>query len=268
MDGLQRLLTLVNFAASEETRISVGLSGPPLLLESLEKLSEINTLQFKDLPGDIRSTLEDRPLKVIVLNDKSDLQVRFDLFERLNTGGIALSDQEVRECVYRGEFMDLLGELAREEDFQTVVRLPSQKWKDGTPEDYALRFFAFLERYQDFDHSVKNFLNDFVKDAAAEPLLDSRSRIFRRTFRFLAKAFPAGIKSRKGTTAVNLYEGVSVGAALALQANPRLAAPIQADWLRSDSLRKMSTGATNSNPRVIGRIEYCRDRFLGRAEDD
>lgn len=46
-----------------------------------------------------------KPLKIVTLSDKSDAQVRFDLFERLNTGGIKLSDQEIRNCVYRGNLM-------------------------------------------------------------------------------------------------------------------------------------------------------------------
>ena len=54
---------------------------------------------FNDLPQDIRDGLIDRPVRVIVLNDKSDLQVRFDLFERLNTGGVELTDHEIRESV-------------------------------------------------------------------------------------------------------------------------------------------------------------------------
>lgn len=139
VDGLQRLLTLVNFIGGVEARDAARLKDTPLLrLTKLEKLSALDGMTFRELPEDIRTSLEDRPVKVIVLNDKSDLQVRFDLFERLNTGGVALTDQEVRECVYRGPFMDMLSALARDEKFKKVVHLPQANWKDGTPEDYLL----------------------------------------------------------------------------------------------------------------------------------
>lgn len=267
VDGLQRLLTLVNFIGDEKARGIAKLKDAPLRLKNLEKLSELEDSTFAELPEDIRTALEDRPVKVIVLNDKSDLQVRFDLFERLNTGGIALTDQEVRECVFRGEFMDLLSILAHTDDFKTVVRLPKPSWKDGTPEDYVLRFFAFLEGYKSFEHSVKDFLNTFTESAAIDPKVRERETIFREAFCYLADAFPNGIKSRKGMTPVNLFEGVAVGAALAIRNNPTLTKPENDGWVRSEKLRKLTTGATNSRPRVIGRVEFSRDRFLGIPED-
>lgn len=267
VDGLQRLLTLVNFTGDEMARDAARLKDTPLRLTHLDKLNALDGMTFGDLPEDIRTSLEDRPVKVIVLNDKSDLQVRFDLFERLNTGGVALTDQEVRECVFRGPFMDLLSTLSQDEKFRTVVRLPHASWKDGTPEDYLLRFFAFLDRYETFDHSVKDFLNAFTEGAAQDPRPSERESVFHDTFRYLAGAFPDGIKSRKGMTPVNLFEGIAVGAALALRERPSLSVPQASDWIQSDEMRRLTTGATNSRPRVKGRIEYSRDRFLDLPED-
>lgn len=265
VDGLQRLLTLVNFSGDPDTRTSVGLDGEPLLLTGMEKLPSFEGSTFADLPSDVRATLEDRPLKVIVLNDKSELQVRYDLFERLNTGGISLTAQEIRECVFRGSFMDLLEELSASPDFKTVVILSRGQWRDGTPQDLVLRFFAFSERYRQFEHSVQDFLLEFTKDAHADPQLDARRRRFQRTIRFLAECFPEGVKGRKGATPINLFEALSVGAALALDAKPDLKVPEHLDWVNSDELRAFTGGGTNSRLKVVGRIEYCRDEFLNAA---
>lgn len=262
VDGLQRLLSLTNFLGDEATRSTARLDGQPLTLEGLEKLETLDGATAQTLPTDIRTGLEDRPIKVIVLNDKSDLQVRFDLFERLNTGGVRLTDQEVRECVFMGEFIDLLTELSDQDDFKKVVVLAKGNQQDGTAQEYVLRFFAFLESYKSFDHSVKDFLNDYCALAAAKPNLDERRRIFTETFEYLAEVFPDGLKSRKGTTPVNLYEGISVGAALALHAEPDLDYPKRLDWVTSEAMRKVSTGATNTRSRVTGRIELSRDRLL------
>jgi hypothetical protein len=266
VDGLQRLLTLVNFAGDERGRAVAGLDGHPLVLSGLEKLTTFEGARFLELPEDIRTAFEDRPLKVVVLNDKSDLQVRFDLFERLNTGGVLLTQQEIRECVFRGPFMDLLGHLATAEEFRTVVILPENKWKDGTPEDFILRFFAFLERYEDFQHSVKDFLNSFARDASKDQQLERRQALFHGAFGFLTRCFPKGLRTRKGATPVNLFEAISVGAALALAEIPTLAPSVNPGWAHSDELRRLTTGATNSLRRVRGRIEFCRDRFLERKQ--
>lgn len=263
VDGLQRLLTLVNFAGDARAREATGIDGKPLVLKDLEKLTTFEGEAFDGLPDDIRTTLEDRPLKVIVLNDKSDLQVRYDLFERLNTGGIQLTPHEIRECVFRGEFVDLLVELAELPEFKTVVVLPESRKKDGTPQEFVLRFFAYLEGYRSFNHSVVDFLNEFMKGAHKDPRLAERREIFLRTFRLLASVFPMGIRSRLNQTPVNLYEALSVGAGLALLDRRELQPMSDIDWVTSDELRILTTGATNSRPRVRGRIEYCRDRFLG-----
>lgn len=262
VDGLQRLLSLTNFLGDANTRAATKLTGAPLTLTGLEKLESLEGSTADTLPRDIRTGLEDRPIKVIVLNDKSDLQVRFDLFERLNTGGVRLTDQEVRECVFMGDFIDALNEMALNSDFRKVVVLPKGNQSDGTAQEYVLRFLAYLERYEQFDHSVKDFLNDFCADAAAQPKLAGRKKTFQRTFSYLADVFPSGLKSRKGTTPVNLFEGVSVGAALALKQQPRLSAPSNLEWVTSEEMRRVTTGATNNRSRVVGRIELSRDRFL------
>lgn len=137
VDGLQRLLTLTNFLGDSETREAARLYGKPLSLVGLEILPSLDRQTAAELPVDLRTGLEDRPIKVIVLNDKSDLQVRFDLFERLNTGGVRLTDHEVRESVFMGEFVDLLTEISGTEHFKTVVRLPRARQIDGTPQDYC-----------------------------------------------------------------------------------------------------------------------------------
>ena len=85
-------------------------------------------------------------------------------------------------------------------------------------------------------------------------------------FRELAKAFPSGIthKLNKNRTPLNLYEGVVVGAALAMEKIGHLETNGIKTWMASDELRKYTTGATNDRVNVAGRIEFCRDRFLGK----
>ena len=264
VDGVQRLSAIVKFAGSDELRKKLRLDGA-LVLEGLQKIDKFNGLTFETLPSTVQQHIRTRPLKVVTLNDKSDKVVRFDLFERLNTGGISLSKQEIRDCVFQGPFAAKLDELAATNDFRTVVRLTSKQMRDGTIEECVLRFFAFLDRYKKFDHSVTEFLNGYMEDAS-EHLDPTREREFRHVLGELVKCFPDGIRrpGRKGNTPLNLYEGVSVGAALALRKSDRLETHNLQQWLGSDELRKYTTGATNDRRAVRGRIEFCRDRFLGK----
>ena len=111
VDGVQRISTLVQFAGTQSARDRLHLTEP-LTIAHAEKLTALNNLTFAELPQSVQLQFNTRPIKVITLSDKSDKEVRFDLFERLNTGGVTLSNQEIRSCVYRGEFNQFLERLA------------------------------------------------------------------------------------------------------------------------------------------------------------
>jgi hypothetical protein len=90
--------------------------------------------------------------------------------------------------------------------------------------------------------------------------------IFTKTFKELARIFPDGIRrpGKKSTTSLIFYEGIAVGASLALDKTSRLNTAGHDVWMNSPELRKFTTGATNDRAAVVGRIEFCRDRFLGK----
>lgn len=268
VDGLQRSMSIINFVDESDERQLFGLPKAPLRLEGLDKLTALNGCFFSDLPEDVATLLLDRPLKVTVLNDKSDKQVRFDLFERLNTGGIRLTDQEVRECIFRGPFIEIIDELSCSQDFCSIVFLPEKQQNDGTAQEYVLRFFAFLDRYKEFSHSVKDFLNDYTEWATQATCANCNYReSFLKTFSYLHECFPHGITRGRKTTPVNFYEGIAVGAALALRENPNLSPISNTDWTLDEAFKKATTGATNSAKQVARRIEYARDNFLKYANN-
>jgi len=266
VDGVQRLSSVVKFAGDDALRARLDLKGGPLRLEGLRKLEKFNGLTFEEFPAHVQQHFKTRPLKVVTLNDKSDKILRIDLFERLNTGGIALTNQEIRDCVFFGPFADKLSELAALPDFNTVTKLTSKQDRDGTREECVLRFFALSDRYRKFEHSVKEFLDTYMRDSAKSFDLVGKDREFRKVFKELARVFPHGVlrPGGKGTTPLALYEGVSVGAAMALKSRGELHADGLGRWMNSPELRRFTTGATNDRNSVRGRIEFCRDRFLGQ----
>jgi hypothetical protein len=235
-----------------------------LEISELKKLSELNGATFADLPQSTRLQFLLRPIKIITLNDKSDLEVRFDLFERLNTGGEPLTAQEIRACIYRGEFNRFLEKMAGSADFNAVVRLTGRQQTDGTREECVLRFFAFLNNYTKFEHSVVGFLNDYMDYASKKFEYESGEKIFAKTFRGLSQILPDGIvRGNRKITPINLFEAVSVGAGLAVKKSGKLVKGTCLTWMNSDELKELTTGATNNLKVLKGRIEFCRDRFLG-----
>lgn len=262
VDGVQRLSTLVHFCG---TKSGLEVIGRPDYLElvDLSKLTRFNDKLFSDLPKPLQLNFMLRPLRVTTLNDKSDLKVRYDLFERLNTGGIELHPQEIRNCVLRGKFRDDLKELAGNKDFLRAVRLPESEQQSAHYEECVLRFFAFFDRYEQFDHSVKDFLTSYMLDRSKKSIDADRYDIFCETMAWLGAELPAGIvRGNRSTTPINLYEAVAVGVALAMRARKSLPKGRLISIVNSTSLKKYTTAATNSRRMVAGRIETVRDGLL------
>lgn len=259
IDGLQRLTTVVNFIGSDEQIKHANPNGKKLRLAGLEKLDALNGLSFEELPKAVQLMFLTRPIRVTVLNDRSDFGVRYDLFERLNTGGITLHPQEIRNCIFIGEFNDFLKTCADYKNFKSVVKLPPDAERSGSLEELALRFFSCYERRDVFVHSVEGFLNDYMKEKTASFKDKKRLKeVFEKTFDKLHECLPDGIVrvNRKNTTPVVLYEAISVGVASALHDGEKIDPPSLRKLLDDPKLKRLTTGATNSKKMLIQRIDY------------
>ena len=256
VDGVQRISTLAHFVGAPGLLGNIDRDSA-LKICGVEKLADMGDLTYLDLPGPMQLMFTTRPIRITVLNDKSDTSVRFDLFERLNTGGVSLTDQEIRNCVYRGPFNDDLKECASDANFLSVIKLKPADEKNGSKEELVLRFFAFLNNYEQFDHSVKGFLNDYMKIRLPNRLTKEEKSIFNKTFEFLSAELPSGIiRGNRNVTPINLFEAASVGVALCIREKVSPKKQIIRSVINSDGLRQYTTGATNSRRRVAERIEF------------
>lgn len=262
IDGLQRLTTILNFIADEESVSKISIGYKKLKLTGLEKLNAMNGVSYSQLPMSMQFMLQTRPLRITVLNDRSDFSVRYDLFERLNTGGVTLHEQEIRNCVFIGDFNDFIKELSLNEDFQSVVKMTATAERSGSYEELVLRFFAYYENGENFNHSVKGFLNDFM-ESKTKSFKEKKNykKYFENTFRILKENLPNGVVRgvRKNITPVVLYEAISVGTAKALDSGLVLDYSKLEGLLNNSDLKKCTTGATNSKKMVRERIQLVKD---------
>ncbi len=263
IDGVQRLSTIINFVSDIDSiaRKKIDINSP-LKLSGLKKLKSFEGNMFMDLPRTLQIELLLKPLKITTLSDKSDKSVRFDLFERLNTGGIKLSDQEIRSCIYRGRFNDMLKELAQNSHFKHAVRLTESSEGDGTREEFVLRFFAYLYYRNNFEHSVVDFLNDYMDKASVKFDYNTNVKLFCKVFEELDKLeFGISKKRKRNITSVILFEAVAVGAAEVIKDGGVLNIETFYEWVSNKDFNSLVTGATNTKSRVISRIDYCKSKF-------
>lgn len=264
IDGVQRVSSILCFAGTEESLTKInGNNVDVLKLTGLKKLTFFNEKRYSELPLDVQTKFKLTSIKITTLTDKSDKNVRFDLFERLNRGGVILSDQEIRSCVYRGRFNDFLKDLSTDPNFKNCVHISAKQETDGTREELVLRFFAYLYDFENFSHSVKDFLNNYMEKADKKFNYKKSEDIFRFVFATINRVLPNGISKGRKNTPLNLYEAVAVGAALAYMNKGAINTSGIEDWIKDNDLIKYTTGATNSKPQVLGRINYCRTKFEG-----
>ncbi|WEF32422.1 DUF262 domain-containing protein [Pseudoduganella chitinolytica] len=260
VDGVQRLSTIVHFASDDPAQLKKINRKHSLVIANLEKLSGLNHGTYAELAKSMQLMFMTRPIRVTVLNDKSDMNVRFDLFERLNTGGVSLTNQEIRNCIFRGKFNESLKLLSQSEEFVKAVKLNDASQKNGMAEEYVLRFFAYYDNHSNFDHSVKEFLNDYMKAHASKGPAATKVALFKRVFSTLAEAYPNGItRGQSSITAANLYEALAVGTALAMKAKKPISVRKLAKLADNPDLKKLTTGATNSRRMVLSRINFVKD---------
>lgn len=167
MDGQQRITAIQDFYENK------------LKLTGLKLWSELNNFTYAKLPPKIRAGIDRRSISSVVIvaestsdsNAEEALLLRQETFERLNTGGVDLSRQEVRNCLYYGKFNLLLLELARDPIFANAWGIPigenSQEleknnlYKKMEDAELVLRFFA-LRNVDHFRRGMEGFLDLYM----------------------------------------------------------------------------------------------------------
>lgn len=151
VDGQQRLTALHHF---QENRFP---------LKGLESLAALNGKRFEDLTERQQRIFNNRTLRCLVISARSDSEIRFQVFERLNQGGVPLNSQEVRHCVYRGSLNDLLHELVKDANWLSIMGKEESSPR-MTDCELILRFLSFRERGKSYSPPLKGFLNSFMRD--------------------------------------------------------------------------------------------------------
>lgn len=191
MDGQQRITAIRDFYANS------------FKLKGLEIWPELNGRSYKTLPEKIKAGIDRRSITSIVLlkesteSEEEESLLRETVFERLNTGGVKLERQEIRNALYRSPFNELLDEITRWDEFRDVWGLP--RWVGNEVEtnpkllenslfskmgdaEVVLRFFA-LRHAAHYRHGMQGFLDIYMRKAMhfSDGDVDILRQLYRRT---------------------------------------------------------------------------------------
>jgi hypothetical protein len=191
MDGQQRLNSILDFYEN-----GFALTG-------LERWAELKGRRYKELPERIQRGLDRRRISAVVLLAESGgtpdqaKALRKLVFERLNTGGQSLQNQELRNCIYSGPLNDLLVTLAGNRTFNELWGIPpyednitgdrtsaelanNRYYKRMLDVEIVLRFFTFRAPPTALRGSIKGMLDDFMEQNvdAGQPMLGKFKALF------------------------------------------------------------------------------------------
>lgn len=131
VDGLQRLSSIRNFCVLKN-----------LELTNLEFLTNLNGKTWDDLSEDLHRVIEETTVVIFKIMPGTPTDVKFNIFKRINTGGLILEPQEIRHALFQGIPSDFMTDLARSKEFieATKSKIEVRRMLDR---DFVNRFLCF-----------------------------------------------------------------------------------------------------------------------------
>jgi hypothetical protein len=232
VDGLQRLSTLFQFMGILQDEKAETL--PPLILEGTQYLPSLESKMWND-PNKPRKSLSSSQrlffkrtkLDVSIILRESEEKAKYELFQRLNTGGTQLSDQEVRNCIIvmlDRSFFESLKKISSDENFQDCVSLTDKAILEQYDMELALRFIVFRKLEEEKLSKIRD-LGQFLTGQMVELINNSKFSweseisVFKKTFRNLKELYGSDIfrrydktkKQHTGGFLISAFEVIAMG---------------------------------------------------------
>jgi len=220
VDGRQRISAILDFLNDK------------LVLKDLKILPEYNDCKFSDLDAKMQGIFEDSQMYFYIIQPPTPERVKYDIFDRVNRGGTRLTNQEMRNALYRGKSTRLISELSKTEEFlrATGHGISPKRKKDNY---VVLRTISFYLLYRkadvvlkqngeaiEYKSDIDDFLAKmmiFINEKASDELIADCRTMFLRAmnnsyrimgedaYRFVAYEDESG-KSRKRPINMPLFE--------------------------------------------------------------
>jgi hypothetical protein len=285
VDGVQRLSTifqLVGILKDED-----GKALPPLCLEATQYLPDLAGKVWEN-PDDVENSLSQQQrllikrskIDISIILKESDESSKYELFQRLNTGGSPLSPQEVRNAILvmlNRNFYQWLRKLANDQNFQECLSLTDRAIEEQYDMELVLRFIIF--RTIDIE-SLRNIgdLSDFLSRKMIEIArdrnfnFDKEEHAFRNTFSFLnsllgsdsLKKFDNQRERFIGGFLVSGYEVIALGIGSNIehynQPSEKVKEKIKSVWVNPEFISSTGSGIRAST-RIPITISTGRELF-------
>jgi len=183
IDGLQRISTIIRYLKGYDWVLSKLDDIEPVLAG--KSVAAIKTSDTKI--HDLYTRVENLSIPITVLRceftKQTHMEYLFTIFHRLNTGGMKLNNQEIRNCIYVGRLKNLLQELDENKSWRRINKMAKGKVYRFTKQELMLRFFAFHDGYNNYSGRLAKFLNSYMHKNRNpnENFINEKTELFIRT---------------------------------------------------------------------------------------
>jgi uncharacterized protein with ParB-like and HNH nuclease domain len=211
VDGLQRISTVFAFFGLLK---SVPEKNNLVLTEG-EMVPQLAGLTNETIPIKLKTTIKRSVCRVEIVRWDSVEDIRYELFNRLNTGASPLSDQEIRNCIFRAYEVDLnqtLRDVAKIPSFNELISPSETKKEQMFLEELTLRFFAFKHLVGEFKTTVPQFLTEFMKAVSSGKKafdIENEKAYFIKIIGLLNNKYGKDIFRPKGNFALHLFDSIA-----------------------------------------------------------
>ncbi|MDB5526916.1 MAG: hypothetical protein JWR51_19 [Devosia sp.] len=262
IDGQQRLRTLQAFYSGLFSEKKFRLLGirEPWANRTYEELDPSDQLKLDDSIVHATIFTQDEPSDV--------LDSIYFVFERINSGGIRLSPQEIRNCISAGDFTKIVHSLNRNESWRKVFGPENKRAKD---EELIVRFFGMLLDKDIYSRPMDKFLNTFsdkMNKAPAERLAKLEA-VFRQTVDLINKSLNGRAFRPVRSLNAAVFDAVMVGVATRLQKpneaepSPEAVAKAYDELIQQPEFRRAWERATADEENVKARMSAAINAFNG-----
>ncbi|MCQ9634194.1 DUF262 domain-containing protein [Chryseobacterium sp. WG23] len=177
IDGLNRLNTLYSYIFEK----TWGLEG-------LEFMTDFTGYKFSDLPYQYQRAIEETVLQAYIINPGTPNRVKLNIFQRINTGGKSLSNQEVRNAYYSGISREFISKLASSKAFldATQGKVPTSRMRD---KEVILRFVAFYQFLERYGTPMEGFLDFAMEQIESMNDLETVEIQFEKSMKLCSQIF-------------------------------------------------------------------------------
>ncbi len=260
VDGLQRTSTLISFFGSlkNDEKCKNGWS-----LDSGELVPELENFNHLTLPKKFLLNIKRSSCRIEILRWNSNYDMRYELFNRLNTGGSPLTDQEIRNCIFRGvdsSFNDLLKELSEDKNLLSLVS-PTSKQEDTLYlQELVLRFMSLYEANGEFKGAfIKQHMTSYMKKAVSDGFDKNVCKLLTEVLENLSSLGAQIFRFSNGCFSTSLFDAITVGMAKNIESVRLLDTKdikYKINSLKEDKeFRTLTGSAASGRIRVVKRVE-------------